>query len=197
MKSNYEVIDNFLDEEYFDSLVTLFTVPVWPPVITWSLVNQDETKKGLEVYTDNKNKDQWEVKDEKIFYMIHVIYDHNMPTSPHYDLLIPLLEKMGTRCLIRLKVNLYPNTEIIHEHPYHTDNSFSHTGAILSLNTCDGYTKMADGTKIDSIANRLLLFDASENHAATTTTNVFARININMNFLSCNLNEMEHKFNWN
>ncbi len=160
-------------------------------------MNQDETKKGLEVYTDNKNKDQWEVKDEKIFYMIHVIYDHNMPTSPHYDLLIPLLEKMGTRCLMRLKVNLYPNTEIVHEHPYHTDNYFSHTGAILSLNTCDGYTKMADGTKVDSIANRLLLFDASENHAATTTTNVFARININMNFLSCNLNEIEHKFNWN
>ena len=193
----YEVIDNFLDEEYFDSLVTLFTVPVWPPIISWGLVNQDESKRGLESYEAGENEDQWEGKDEKIFYMIHVIYDYNIPTSSHYDILLPLLEKLGTRCLMRLKVNLYPNTEKVIEHPYHTDNYFSHTGAILSLNTCDGYTKMADGTKIDSVANRILLFDASEKHAATNTTNAFARFNINMNFLSCRLNEIEHKFNWN
>ena len=43
----YKVIDNFLDDKYFDSLVTLFTVTVWPPIISWGLVNQDETKRGL------------------------------------------------------------------------------------------------------------------------------------------------------
>ena len=65
----------------------------------------------------------------------------------------------------------------------HKDYSFSHSGAILSLNTCDGYTKLKDGTKIDSVANRVLLFDASEEHCSTTTTNVSARINININYI--------------
>ena len=65
----------------------------------------------------------------------------------------------------------------------HSDFEFSHSGAVLSLNTCDGYSKLKDDTKINSVANRMLLFDASEEHCSTTTTNVFARININMNYI--------------
>ena len=65
----------------------------------------------------------------------------------------------------------------------HFDYPFSHSSALLSLNTCDGYTKLKDGTKIDSIANRILLFDPSEEHCSTTTTNIFARINININYI--------------
>ena len=87
------------------------------------------------------------------------------------------------KSLIRIKANFYPNTERLQEHPMHVDMEFSHSGAILSLNTCDGYTKLKDGTKIDSVANRVLLFDASEEHCSTTTTNVSARINININYI--------------
>ena len=65
----------------------------------------------------------------------------------------------------------------------HKDTNYSSLGAIFSLNTCDGYTKLKDGTKIDSIANRILLFNASEEHCSTTTTNVSARINININYM--------------
>ena len=57
------------------------------------------------------------------------------------------------------------------------------TIALLSLNTCDGYTKLKDGTKIDSVANRVLLFDPCEEHCSTTTTNVKARFNINVNYI--------------
>ena len=85
--------------------------------------------------------------------------------------------------MIRIKANLFPNTHTLHEHPMHTDYDYCHSGAVFSLNTCDGYTKLKDGTKIDSVANRILLFDASEEHCSTTTTNVFARININMNYI--------------
>ena len=174
MKCKYEVIDNFLDEEYFDSLVTLFT---------------DKEKTGnmempwffqSSVSYPKKHKN-WVVED-KLFYMIHMIYDKNAPASSFYSKMIPLFMKLESRCLMRVKANLYPNTHILHEHPMHTDYDFSHSSGILSLNTCDGYTKLKDGTKIDSVANRVLLFDASEEHCSTTTTNVAARININMNF---------------
>ena len=69
----------------------------------------------------------------------------------------------------------------------HIDYRFKHSAAILSLNTCDGYTKLMDGTKIDSVANRMLLFDASEKHCSTTTTNVQARMNININYMQAQL----------
>ena len=158
-----EVIDNFLDKEYFDSLVKLFIGDEMP----WYF--QKVVAKG--------------VKEDHIFYMTHMIYKGNTPKSPFYDNLIPLLEKLEVRALLRIKANLYPNTHVLYEHPTHSDYNFSHTGAILSLNTCDGYTKLKDDTKIDSIANRLLLFDSSEEHRSTTTTNVPARINININYI--------------
>ena len=159
----YEVIDNFLDKEYFDSLVTLFI----GDKMSWffqKMVTND-------------------LAEDNIFYMTHLIYKGNVPISSLYEKLIPLLEKLDAKCLIRIKANLYPNTEILHEHPMHTDYEFCHSTAILSLNTCDGYTKLKDGTKIDSVANRVLLFDASKEHCSTTTTNDFARFNININYI--------------
>jgi len=175
----YEVIDNFLDEEYFDSLVTIF-------------VKAEMTEHGLMPWCFQpniafpKNHKNWKSREsaDNLFYMNNTFYTKNVPMSPFYAKLIPLIDKLKATCLIRAKANLYPNTEILHEHPMHIDYEFSHSGAILSLNTCDGYTKLKDGTKIDSIANRILLFDPSEEHCSATTTNVPARFNININYIN-------------
>ena len=174
----YKVIDNFLDEEYFDSLVTLFTD-----------IDKRGNFKMPWFFQSNvsyfKDDTRWkpEIEDNLLFYMIHMFYENSIPKGDHYKTLYPLLDKLEAKGLIRVKANLYPNTEILHEHAIHTDYPFSHSAAILSLNTCDGYTKLKDGTKIDSVANRILLFDASEEHCSTTTTNVSARFNINMNYV--------------
>jgi len=176
----YEVIDNFLDEEYFGSLETLFT---------------DKEKTGnfkMPWFFQSSVVDD-AVVEGNLFYMVHPIYDQNVPWSDHYNSLIPLLEKLNTPGLLRIKANLFPNTEILHEHPMHIDYNFSHSSAIFSLNTCDGYTKLKDGTKIDSVANRVLLFDGSEKHCSTTTTNVSARININFNFFQEQVHEYSIK----
>ena len=174
----YEVIDNFLDEEYFNSLVDLFTQTV-PGFTGYGLMPWYFFSNVLHPEEHEKL-----VAQNKLFYEFNsVLYDQRSPTSPYYENMIPLLDKLDARCLIRIKANLYPNTEILHEHSMHTDYPFFHSGAVLSLNTCDGYTKLVDGTKIDSIANRVLLFDASKLHRSTTTTNVPARINININYI--------------
>jgi len=169
----YEVIDNFLDKEYFDSLVTLFTEKKNKERTTWAFENSI-------VYPKEHKK--WK-EENKLFYMTHTLYNNNAPMSPLYKHTFPLLEKLGAECLLRVKANLYPNTEMIHEHPMHVDYTYPHSGALLSLNTCDGYTKLKDGTKIDSVANRILLFDAGEEHCSTTTTNTLARFNININYI--------------
>ena len=85
--------------------------------------------------------------------------------------------------LLRIKGNFYPHTETLKEHAGHRDYLYSNTGALYSLNTCDGYTKLCDGTKIPSVANRILIFDSSIIHNSTTTTNAAGRFNINFNFL--------------
>jgi len=164
----YEVIDNFLDENYFYELAAIFN-------------NDEKAIKTVPWFFQRTVTNN--ASEANIFYMTHMLYNSNAPTSELYDTLFPLLQKLDAWCLMRIKANLYPNTHILHEHPMHDDYDFSHSAAILSLNTCDGYTKLNDGTKIDSIANRVLLFDASEKHCSTTTTNVPARINININYM--------------
>ena len=164
----YEVIDNFLDKEYFDSLATFF-------------INQMPWFFSKEIAEEN-------VVEDKLFYMYHNIYEDCVPKSVVFDKLFPLLGKLQDKDkhihLLRIKANLYPSSETLQEHPMHTDFDYSHLTALLSLNTCDGYTKLKDGTKINSVANRVLLFDASEEHCSTTTTNNFARFNININYLT-------------
>ena len=175
----YEVIDNFLEEEYFNSLVALF------------MEEEKETRRKLPWFFEpniaySKKHKKWKPKekDDKSFFMTHVLYTRNVPISNFFNDILPLLDKIGPLSLLRVRANLYPNTETLHEHGMHEDYEFSHSAALLSLNTCDGYTKLKDGTKIDSVANRILFFDAGEKHCSTTTTNTFARFNININYIN-------------
>ena len=161
----YEVIDNFLDKEYFDSLVTFFFDDQMP----WRMITDFVEKNEIQ---------------NKLFLMWHEIYSSWMPRSPAFDKIFPLLKKLEANHLLRIKANLYPSSEILQEHIMHVDFDYSHCTALFSLNTCDGYTKLKDGTKINSVANRVLLFDASEEHCSTTTTNDLARFNININYLT-------------
>ena len=127
--------------------------------------------------------------DKSHYYFVNCLYDKGLPVSPSFDHLInPIIESLKKngiylKALLRLKANMYPSTHELVQHDFHTDLPFEHQGLILSLNTCDGATVLEDGTKIDSVANRCLLFDSSKKHASTTCTDQNVRVNINMNFL--------------
>ena len=99
-----------------------------------------------------------------------------------WNMLSPLLRLAKVEKLIRAKVNYYPKTSEIVHHKDHTDWRFEHKGALFYLNDCDGLTVLEDGTEVESVANRLLLFDSSKPHHSTTTTNADRRLNINLNY---------------
>ena len=84
--------------------------------------------------------------------------------------------------IIRMKVNCFPATSQVYEHLTHTDYDYPHKGALLCLNTCNGYTKMEDGTKIESVANRNVIFDGSTPHNSTNCTNEKARFVLAVNY---------------
>ena len=54
--------------------------------------------------------------------------------------------------------------------------------AIYYVNSNDGYTLFEDGTKVESVANRLVRFPASIKHTGTTCTNANRRVLINFNW---------------
>ena len=77
---------------------------------------------------------------------------------------------------------MYLKTNKIHEHGKHVDCEFNHNGFLFYLNTNNGFTRLKNGTKIDSIENRGLYFDAGEEHNSSTCTNMDRRLNINFNY---------------
>ena len=169
-KTNYEIIDDYLPQKEFQEIQTIFmeTSPIHKENIGW-------------IYTSTV-ADKNESKNWKYFYMNHMICFNSMVISPFFDYILPALNKLDVKSLIRIKCNLFPNSEKVHEHDMHIDFDFSHKGAILYINSCNGYTKLEDGTKIDSVANRILFFDPSTPHCSTTTSDTTARFNINFNY---------------
>ena len=119
------------------------------------------------------------------WYQTHILYVDNQVRSPHYHdvskFFLPRFNEL--RSLLRIKANFYPHTETLREHLPHTDYEFEHTAAIFSVNTCDGFTRMKDGTKIDSVRNRIVFFDGSTTHNSSTTTSAPVRWNLNFNYL--------------
>lgn len=96
-------------------------------------------------------------------------------------------ELLNIKEIVRAKFNLLFRTEKVYEHLMHTDikNPAPNTKtAILYLNTNNGYTKFANGEKVTSVANKLVMFDADIPHAGTTNNcETPYRAVFNLNFI--------------
>ena len=170
-----KIIDNFLDVSEFSTLINN------------TIGRSDGHQTEFRVVSNVENFGSYS-EDYWSWYMIHMIYANDIPQSQICDdickMFIPrFLQVANFRTMIRIKINAYPYTNIVKEHDEHIDFEFSNIGAVFSLNTCDGYTKFSDGTKVESLANRIVFFDASKKHQSTTTSNAKLRYNINFNFL--------------
>ena len=159
---DYKIIDNFLPKKLFNKIHYRFTE------------NDSKVQHPFWMYTPDFER--------KEIYFTFNIYVGSIINPYFFDLFSSTLEKLKIKALIRIKGNCYPKTHEIYEHGMHTDYEWSHKSAIFSINTCDGYTKFEDGTKIDSVANRMLIFDGSNLHTSSTTTNQHSRMNINFSY---------------
>ena len=102
--------------------------------------------------------------------------------SIHYPDLSDLVDKINPSELMRVKANLGIRTSEHIEGGFHTDTNLKHNIEIFYLNTNNGYTKFEDGTIVDSIANRLVVFDSRLLHSGFSQTDKNARCVINFNY---------------
>ena len=164
MKVKHQVIDNFLPKENFIKIKEL-------------LLGKDFSWFYYSNISFNKKS------EGPLFYMTHLFYEQNKPNSNFYDFLKDnLLNFMDIKSLIRVKANFYPNQSIKEINEMHVDYDFKHKGAIFSINTNNGGTLLKDGTKIDSVENRILFFDPSIEHDSENCTDQKVRVNININY---------------
>tara|TARA_B100000945_G_scaffold290810_1_gene264820 strand:- start:255 stop:809 length:555 start_codon:yes stop_codon:yes gene_type:complete len=174
-----QVFDNFLHKETFDSISQVAMGNCHDMPLLYKL--QEAVAKNDDI---EKEMPPWN------WMAISKIYDHNQILQPPFyadiaDNVLPLIEERvyNFRSIIRIKANFYPWTNKLHHHRYHNDYDWPNIGAVLSMNTCDGYTEFEDGQIVESVANRLVVFNAQNLHRSTTTTTTWGRFNINFNFL--------------
>jgi len=159
------IIDNYLEKPYFEKLQSAFT----SNRLSW-YYNKHVASKGDKPVLGN-------------YYFYHYFFNENRITSSDFNLLEPLLNKLNVRAIVNIKLNLYPQTQKILKHALHTDHGFSLKSALYYVNTCDGYTYFKDkDKKVNSVANRIVLFDSSKYHHSTTTTNQNGRFTLNINY---------------
>jgi hypothetical protein len=157
------IIDNFLSKDEFNNLL-----PIMQNKFPWEF-HQKLNNKHISIENDHK------------YYFHHTFY-YGDYVSNFFNLVGPLWNKLNINACVRIKGNCYPSTQQLVEHDAHIDFDFKHKGAILYLNTNDGYTKLSDGSIVESVKNRLLIFDPTLPHSSTNCTDQKARFNININY---------------
>ena len=171
-KLDYGVIDDFLPVDEFKFLQELLLPSK----------SVGETPVGFVYVPSVTFEEKGTEEDWRLFNLSHLVYEHTILSPFVYKQIEPINDLLGIRSLIRIKINMFPNTLELAEHGMHIDYDFPHKTALFSINTCNGYTKLEDGTKIDSVANRMLIFDGRINHTSSTCTNQPVRVNINFNY---------------
>jgi hypothetical protein len=154
----YKIFDNFLSEEECLKIKN----SILNSEFSWNL-------------TPNVSNIQENLKITSSYYFTH-LFDS-------YEIFDVLLKKLSPSKVIRIKANLYPSTEKVERHNNHIDYDYENIGAIYYLNTNNGLTILEDKVEVESVRNRLLLFDGSKLHCSTTCSDDKCRVNVNMNLL--------------
>lgn len=163
-----EIIDNFLTETQFSTLQEIMLQDWFPWYFCEGIVKNPENEYELHDYQ-----------------FTHTFIRNKKVNSDWLVHLEPILAKIQPKEVLRIKANFQPVTKEKQQSKFHIDyedKNIIATTAIFYLNTNNGYTIFKDGTKVESIANRLLTFDKNTSHAGVSCTDKPFRCLINFNY---------------
>jgi hypothetical protein len=168
---HYNIHDNFLPKEDFLVLKNYILSSDFP----WYYTN---TING-HLYEDSVTNEKYD------FFFSHLFYTNSLVNSPHMQILNTLLTKINAISLIRVKANLYSRTDEIIQHGWHVDfKDVKFKSAVFYINTNNGKTILKDGICVNSVENRLFVFDTDLLHCSTSCTDEKIRCNINLNYVA-------------
>lgn len=178
--SSFEVIDDFLPMEEFQYIQENICGDQCFP---WYLNH------AKVMHVNRAFDPELQAKEIYNWQMVHKFYEQGRPQSTEWEYMLPLINALQPRALIRIKANLNHHTDNLIEYDYHTDcgeygtDQFAGaTTAVYYLNDCDGYTFFQSGERVYSKANRLVKFPVNTPHAGTSTTDAKFRFVVNLNY---------------
>ena len=147
-------------------------------------------------YNDNIVSEN-ELKDDYSFQFTHVLVgcsdgsgyasvDEKEIYSPYWKNVFPIFDKLDAQKVIRAKVNMRTRTPEIYKSKFHVDvpqKIEGHKTAIYYLNSNIGYTIFESGEKVNSVGNRIVIFDGHQYHCGTSCTDQNIRSVLNINFI--------------
>ena len=167
-----EVIDEFLDSSQFESL--------------YDFMMGDEIPWYFNSYVDYATGDYRFIDDPDNYQFVHNFYTIGKESHSYLlPTLAPIIEKINCKKLLRVKSNLNPRTSNHIKRNFHIDSDRTwnkHKTSILYINTNNGWTEFEDGSKVNSVSNRMVIFDGHIRHAGVTCTDEKTRILINFNY---------------
>ena len=175
-KSDIKVENNLLDDELFEDLVFRMTNTEFP----WYFLPYNDFS-GEHTGLNNYQFEHW-------FFFSSIWQE----SSEYIDMLHPIIEHIDPVAFWRIKANLLTYTPEIQTNNYHIDignlrdneeKLEQWTTSIYYLNSNNGYTEFEDGTRIESVGNRIITFPAHLKHRGTTCSDAKIRVVINFDYL--------------
>ena len=156
-----KIIDNFLPEEEFKSIQYL----MMGNGFNWFYSKGRVTN------------------DDGSFNMVHMFYQPDVgKNSEHINIWNTFMDKVEAKKCTRIKANLTFRTSESELSSYHSDYKDIKT-AIFYINTNNGYTEFENGVRVNSVANRVCIFNSNLNHRwVTHTEGDQQRIVVNFNY---------------
>jgi hypothetical protein len=166
VKDNMLVIDNYLNSEEH-KLIKETLLGDFP----W-------------YYNDYKVGDE-AIDDKYNYQLIHMFYNDYTITSQYWQTILPIIKKLNPAAIVRVKANLNPNTDNPNVFAFHTDTNIRFKGktAVYYVNTNNGYTIFKNGKEVESVENRIVIFDNNELHTNSTCTDKKVRCVLNFNYI--------------
>ena len=167
-----EIIDNAISEIDLKTIQDLMLSPAFP----WFF-----NKHTIDEHTACDN-----INDFQLCHSFYVDTDrYGYVGSEHFKVIEPILDKLESRILIRVKANLRtvaPKKDMITG--YHSDYDLKSKTAIFYVNTNNGYTIFKKSKKkVRSVENRLVIFPTELEHCGVSCTDNKQRVVINFNFI--------------
>ena len=116
------------------------------------------------------------------FYFCHTFYINDTIHSEYFSLLKPIIKKLKSISLIRIKANLTLISPTSIKSAPHYDQDFDCKVALYYVNTNNGYTGLGK-EKVKAVENTIVLFNSDVEHYATTCTDTLKRITLNFNYV--------------
>ena len=176
---NFTVIDNFLPEDIHKNISDQVFGGNLP------LFCQHNTLPYGAFGNEDLNLKHNISKEGHVFFT-HQFFRDLKHISDWDDVYMPIMDKLNPLAMIRVKLNVFSNAGEPISSGWHVDmgeTGTPYTTAIYHLNTNNGYTLFEDGTKVKSVANRLVSFPGNTIHTGITQTDEDLRAFINFNYV--------------